>query len=46
MLVASNARVAMERALETTEAIGKPLMLHIGGTMDPGMSLETGARAA
>jgi len=39
-LVASNARVAMDRALETTEAIGKPLMLHIGGTVDPTMSLE------
>jgi dihydroorotase len=39
-LVASNARAAMERAIDACEAIDKPLMLHIGGTVDPGLSLE------
>jgi dihydroorotase len=40
VLVASNARVAFDRAHEATEAIGKPLMLHIGGTVDGSFMLE------
>ena len=40
MLVASNARVAFDRAHEATAAIGKPLMLHIGGTADEAFTLE------
>lgn len=40
VLVASNARIAFDRAHEVTAAIGKPLMLHIGGTMDPTFMLE------
>ena len=39
-LVASNTRAAFDRAHEATEAIGKPLMLHIGGTVDPSLSLQ------
>jgi dihydroorotase len=39
-LVASNARAAFDRAHEASAAIGRPLMLHIGGTVDPTMSLE------
>jgi dihydroorotase len=40
VLVASNARTAFDRAHEVTEAIGKPLMLHIGGIVDPTFMLE------
>jgi dihydroorotase len=40
VLVASNARVAFDRAHEATAAIGKPLMLHIGGTVDGTFMLE------
>ena len=39
-LVASNTLTAFDRAHEATAAIGKPLMLHIGGTVDPSLSLE------
>jgi dihydroorotase len=39
-LVASNTRVAFDRAHEASAAIGKPLMLHIGGTVDPSLRLE------
>jgi dihydroorotase len=39
-LVASNARVAFERAQEASAAIGKPLMLHIGGTVGGSLPLE------
>ena len=39
-LVASNTRAAFDRAHEATAAIGKPLMLHIGGTVDPSLTLE------
>ncbi len=40
MLVASNARVAFARAHEAAAAIGRPLMLHIGGTADEAFTLE------
>lgn len=40
VLVASNARTAFDRAHEAAAAIGKPLMLHIGGTVDATFMLE------
>src|SRR5689334_2996257 len=40
VLVGSNARVAFERAQEASAAIGKPLMLHIGGTVGGSLPLE------
>ena len=40
VLVASNARTAFDRAHDATAAIGKPLMLHIGGTVDSTFTLE------
>jgi dihydroorotase len=39
-LVAFNGRVAFERAQEASQAIGKPLMLHIGGTVGGSLPLE------
>ncbi|MEO6350923.1 MAG: amidohydrolase/deacetylase family metallohydrolase [Candidatus Limnocylindrales bacterium] len=40
VLVASNARIAFDRAHEATQAIRKPLMLHIGGIVDGTFMLE------
>jgi dihydroorotase len=39
-LVASNTREAFARSLDASEAIGRPLMVHIGGMADPTLQLE------
>jgi dihydroorotase len=39
-MVASNGRIALDRTLEAAEAIGKPVMLHIGGMTDASIGLD------